>query len=159
MIQTKNDFQLLRREDQVVLRRGDPEHDVPVKLVWVRPITGRGGSVSLLDPGKKKEVALLDSLEALDPASRAIAEEELSRRYLVPRITRVIRATANFGVRYWHVETDRGERRFALKHASKNAMWITDEHLVLRDTLGCRYEIQPFSALDGRSRAEVERVI
>jgi len=36
---------------------------------------------------------------------------------------------------------------------------LTDDHLVLEDTLGCRYEIKPFSALDARSRAEVSKVI
>ena len=57
------------------------------------------------------------------------------------------------------VETNLGERRFALKHASKHAIWLTDDHLVLKDTLGCRYEIKPYSALDVRSRAEVEKVL
>ena len=142
-----------------MLRREDADAEVPVKLVWVRPISGRGGEVACLDPKKKTEVAMLSSLAALDPDSRRVAEEELGRRYLVPRITRVLRATANFGVRYWHVETDLGERRFALKHAAKNAVWITEDHLVLRDTLGCRYEIKPYSVLDRASRAEVEKVI
>jgi len=159
MIKPANHVQLLRREDQVFLRFHRGGTQTPVKVVWARPISGRGDEVCFVDPAQKKEVLMLESLEALDPASRAIAEEELSRRYLVPRITRVIRATASFGVRYWHVETDLGERRFALKHASKNAVWVSEEHLVLRDTLGCRYEINPFSSLDPRSRAEVERVI
>ena len=71
----------------------------------------------------------------------------------------ILCATANYGIRYWHVETNLGERRFALKHAGKNAFWLTDDHLMLRDTLGCRYEIRSFSALDPRSQAEVQGVI
>ena len=114
--------------------------------------------MSILDT-RKNEVVLLSSLEALDPDSRRIAEEELAARYFVPRITRVVQTLANFGIRYWHVETDRGERRFALKNASKNAFWLDDDHLMLRDTLGCLYEIKPYSGLDPRSVSEVEKVI
>lgn len=159
MSRAENRFLLKRRQDQVVLHRPEPESEVPVKLVWARPITARGGPLSLVDREKKTEVLMLESLDALDPDSRRIAQEELTARYLMPRITRVILATAHFGVHYWHVETDRGERQFALKHASKNAVWLSDDHLVLRDTLGCRYEIKPYSGLDRHSRAQVERAI
>jgi hypothetical protein len=151
-------IQLRRQGDQVVLDPGDGKEPKPVKLVWAQPVSRRGGPVSILD-AEKNEIAMLPNLDALDPESRQVAEDELLGRYLVARITRVIRARATYGVRYWHVETDRGERRFAIKHTSKNAIWVTDNHLVLRDTLGCRYEINPFSALDRRSRAEVEKVL
>ena len=152
------EFRLLREEDELFVRFEGSDTKTSVKLVWARPISGRGGSICLLDRDKK-EVAMLKSLDSFDPDSRVIAEEELAKRYLVPRITRVIRATANFGIRYWHVETDLGRRHFALKNASKNAVWISDDHLVLRDTLGCRYEINPYSGLDPRSRTLVEKVI
>ena len=157
MIKATDNIRFLRQGDTVVLRRGD-DGDTPVKLVWARPVSRRGGDICILDRDKR-EVGMLRGLDELDDESRRIAEEELSRRYLVPRITRVVRTSANFGIRYWHVETDRGERTFALKQASKNAVWIDDDHLMLRDTLGCRYEIRPFSELDLHSRAEVEKVI
>jgi len=160
MTERQRDFQLLRDADQVFLRFTGQESDarMPVKLAWVRPLSARGGEVSIID-SDKKEVLLLDSLADLDPDSRAVAEDELAKRYVIPRITRVTRTSAEFGMRYLYVETDLGLRNFALKHASKNAVWITDDHLMLRDTLGCRYEINPFSALDDRSRAEIDKVI
>ena len=158
MQEQMKDFELLREHDQVFIQFRDTGTKTPVKLVWARPLTSRGTQVSLVDE-KKREVLMLDSLDWLSPASRKIAEEELRRRYVLPRITRVIQTSADFGVRYWRVETNLGERRFALKHASKHAIWLTDDHLVLEDTLGCRYEIKPYSALDGRSRAEVEKVL
>jgi len=151
-------IRLRRRGDQVVVDAGDGAEAKPVRLVWARPVEDRGGPVSILDE-KNNEVALLPDLDSLDPESRKLAEEALSGRYLIPRITRVISTRATFGMRYWHVETEQGERRFAIKHTSKNATWVTEDHLVLRDTLGCRYEIKPLSALDRRSRAEVEKVL
>jgi len=152
------EFRLVRQGDEVLLAYEGGTETIPVRLAWARPITGKGGAVCIVDR-QKNQLAMLPSLDALDPESRKVAQEELARRYLMPRITRVISATASFGVRYWHVETDLGERHFALKQASKNATWVSEDHLILRDTLGCLYEINPFSALDSRSRAEVDKVL
>ena len=102
---------------------------------------------------------MLPGLDAFDPASREIAEQELEQTYLIPRITRVVSARPRFGNRYWEVETDRGYRRFAMRDPRKNITWITGEHLVIRDVLGNRYEINPFSELDPESQAQVEMVI
>jgi hypothetical protein len=158
MSKTVKEFKLIKEGDQVFLQFGDSETKTAVKLVWARPITAKGADISFVGPDKQ-EVLMISGLDALEAKSRKIAEEEIARRYVFPRITRVISATASFGVRYWHVETDLGERHFALKNASKNAVWLTDEHLVLNDTLGCRYQVTPYSALDEPSRAEIEKVI
>jgi len=158
MSKAVKEFRLTREGDQVFLQFGDSEMKTAVKLVWVRPITARGSEISFIGPDKQ-EVLMISGLDALESKSRKVAEEEIARRYVFPRITRVISATASFGVRYWHVETDLGERHFALKNASKNAVWLTDEHLVLNDTLGCRYQVTSYSSLDERSRDEIEKVI
>lgn len=149
---------LLRKQDQVMARLNDTAEEIPVKVLWARPISGRGEEISILGMDKK-EVLMLDSLECLDPGSRKIAEEELDRRYLVPRIIVVKKTEANFGNRYWEVETDRGPRRFLMKDPNTNAIWITDDKLIIRDSLGNHYEIESLAALDDRSRAEVEKVI
>jgi hypothetical protein len=121
-------------------------------------VSGRGRQVCFLDE-QKREVLMIDSLDGLDPESRRVAEAELERRYLIPKITRVVRTAAHFGSRYWEVETDRGPRRFAMKDPAKNAVWISDDHLILRDTLGNRYEIPSFATLDQWSRSQVAKVL
>ena len=154
---TASDIQFIREGDSVFARDGNGAK-TPVKVVWARPLSARGGEICVVNRDNK-HVLMLGRLDELDADSRRVAEEELAKRYLLPRITRVVSTTADFGMRYWHVVTDLGERRFALKHASKNAIWVDADHLVLRDTLGCRYEIRPYSDLDPASRAEVEKVI
>jgi hypothetical protein len=149
---------LRRLGDQVLLRLAGSDREVAVRIVWARPVSGRGQAVCFLDE-KKHEVLMLDSLDALDAQSRGVAEAELEKRYLIPKITRVVRTAAHFGSRYWDVETDRGRRRFAMRDPTKNAIWISDDHLVLRDTLGNRYEIPSFSGLDVASRSHVAKVI
>lgn len=152
------DISLRMEGDQLLLRRAGETADTAVKVVWARPISTRGGEIAILTQ-EQKELYTLPGLDALDPDSRKAAEADLARRYTFPRILRVREATADFGIRYWRVETDRGERHFAMRHAFKNAIWLTPDHLVLQDTFGCRYEINPYSALDEKSRAEVEKVL
>ena len=149
---------LLRKEGRVFLQLGKDEPEKPVRLVWARPISGRGKEICILDE-KKRAVLMLPGLDALDADSRKIAKEELERGYLIPRITRVISARPRLGHRYWEVETDCGPRRFATRDPRKNVTRITGEHLVIRDVLGNRFEINPFSGLDPESRAQVEMVI
>jgi len=150
-------IEFIRKADQVLIRLENGE-EKPVKLVWVRPVTGRGQEISAIGMDKA-EVMMLASIDELDPSSKRIAEEELTRRYLVPDITKVNRAEANFGNRYQHVETDHGPRSFLMKDPAANIIWVTDDNLVIRDTLGNRYQVKSFSALDAQSRALMENVI
>lgn len=151
-------IRLRRKGDQILFDTGDGQEGRPVRLLWARPIAGRGQHLSILDE-KRNELGFVDGLDALDPESRRIAEDELAVRYLVPRITRVIRTRACFGVRYLHVQTEIGERKFAVKDATRDIVWLNDDHLILRDTMGCRYEIKPFSGLDPVSQREARRVL
>ena len=148
---------LVRKLDRVFIKFGDSDKEVPVKLVWTRPVSGKGQEVSIIGK-EKKEILMLKDLNSLDQDSRKIAEEELEKRYLIPRITQVIRTHASFGNRYWDVQTDRGHRKFAMKDPRKNVIWVTNDQLIIRDTLGNRYEIESFSRLDTWSKAEVEKV-
>jgi hypothetical protein len=149
---------LMRRHDQVCVCRDGEAEPVPVKVVWMRPVSGVGQEVALLDE-KKREVAMIRSLDELDAGSRAIAEEELQRRYLMAKIHRVINAWAQLGTRYLYVETDRGVRQFVIKNPNRDLVWLGGDHIVIRDTLGNRYEIASLAGLDAASRAKLESVI
>jgi hypothetical protein len=131
---------------------------VPVRVAWARPLTGAGEEIAFLDE-KKKTVATIASPAALDPASRAIAEEELAYRYFIPRITRVASAAAHFGLLFWEVETDKGPLSFTMRASHKNAVRLGDGALVLLDGLGNRYRIDSVDALDERSRREIGKVL
>jgi len=158
MQKPEREFVLLRKHDQVVIRFADGGDELPVRLTWARPIYGRGCEVSLLDE-HKHEVLTLPGLDCLDVESRRVAEDELTKRYLVARIKRVIHAEAHFGNRYLHVETEQGVRRLAMKDPARNAIWVTDDRLIVRDSLGNRFEVPSFSALDPASRVELMKVI
>lgn len=147
---------LIRREDQVLARREGEW--VPVTLVWARPVSGRGQEVCILDK-EGKELAMVPGLDRLCGDSRRIAAEELEKRYLIPKIHRVPATNAHFGSRYWEVETDCGPRRFLIKDPNASVVWVTSDHIIIKDTMGNRYEIESLAALDDGSRLHVDRVL
>jgi len=152
------DIRLERRGAEVVARTvpdGEPE---PVKLVWLRPIREVGGAFSIVT-AKRRELALVHRFEELEPASREVARAALSEQYLVPTILEVRATKSLFGARIWDVETDRGRRQFSMKDPHINAIWVTSDHLVLRDASGNRYDIPAFAALPPASRARALRVL
>ena len=150
----------LWREDGRVMYRGaaggDPE---AVRVVWALPLSGRGGPVSIMLAGKKKEAAYLSSLDALAGESRRVAEEELAAGMILPRITAIRSIRPRFGNYYWEVDTDMGPRRFLLVSPENNSHRPHPDVIIVRDVSGNCYEISPVSGLDRDSLLELDRVL
>jgi predicted transcriptional regulator with HTH domain len=88
-----------------------------------------------------------------------VAEEALYDRYRISIVESVEHSFVNHGHRYLKVQTNRGFRYFNLKEPGKNVTHVTDDHLVIRDSMGNRYEIQSVKALDAESRQRLELVL
>ena len=158
MSSTTHTFRLTRKAGRVLFHPGSDGAEQPARLVWACPISSRPGAFAILDE-KKKELAFVTDWAGLDPESRRIAEDELRLRYLMPKIQRVIRTHAQLGTRYWEVATDHGPQHFVIRNPNRDVVWFGDDRLVLRDTLGNRYEIESLTALDSHSQTEIDRVI
>ena len=74
-------------------------------------------------------------------------------------IKRIDSLRSEFGVSYWEVQTDRGNREFVVRNVSENAQWITDRRLLLLDVDGNRFEISNLEVLDKKSRGLIEMVL
>jgi hypothetical protein len=149
---------LVRKHDQL-FACGESGDLTPVRLVYARPISARDQEVSVLHAKKGQELAWLPNLDALDAESRAIAEAELAARYCIAIIENVQESKVNHGHRYLKVDTDRGFRYFHLKEPGKNVTYLTPDHLVIRDSMGNRYEIPSLAALGPESCERLNRVI
>lgn len=148
-----------QRGDAVFFVPNSGGEEIPVRFVWARPLTGRGGPVSVLKADKKKEVLYLQSLDLLDEESRRLAERELAAAAVLPRITRVVSTAVRFGNYYWHVETNLGPAKFLITSLEANVSRPHPDALLLKDSYGNCYEIASLSALDPLSRAEIDRVL
>jgi hypothetical protein len=129
-----------------------------VKLFQSAPLSRPNEYLALLD-SKSEEIALVKRLEDLTEDSQKIAQRELGRRYLTARIEQIPQIKQEFGVTYWHVNTNRGERDFVMQSLSESCIWLSDSHLLLIDVDGNRFEIADRYALDSLSQKQLEKVL
>lgn len=141
---TRDEFRRLR-----VMVDGQTEH-IDLRPAPVFPISAMASYLSLVDE-KGKEVLLLRDPENLDPDSLRVLQEEISRTYFVPRITRIYHIEDAHGAARWEVETDRGFRVFDIRDR-EDVRFIGRTRLLLQDADGNRFEIADINALDERSR-------
>ncbi|MES2460885.1 MAG: DUF1854 domain-containing protein [Armatimonadota bacterium] len=140
------------------LTLGDRWSYPQVKLYQAAPLSQPGKYLSL-QSGKGEEIALVENLADFTPAARAIVEEEIRRRYLTAKIETISEIRTEFGVTYWHVQTDRGPRDFVMQSLSESCVWLSDTHLLLVDVDGNRFEIADRSALDQGSKTRLASVL
>lgn len=134
------------------------DHSYPaVKLYQAWPLSQPQRYLSLQD-ARGEEIVMVPQIAELESQSRAVAEEELRRRYLTSRITGVQHIRSEFGVTYWHVSTDRGERDFVVQSLSESCVWLSERHVLIVDVDGNRFEITDIGALDESSRAQLQFV-
>jgi hypothetical protein len=129
-----------------------------VKIFQSAPLSKPQEYLAFLD-GKSEEIALVRRLEDLSADSQKIAKQELDKRYLTARITKVPHIKQEFGVTYWNVETDRGTREFVMQSLSESCVWLSDTHLLLIDVDGNRFEIADKNVLDLISQKQLEKVL
>ncbi len=153
-----NKFKLQRKLGKVFIKYIDSEKEIAVKIVWARPVSGRGEELSILTE-KGKELETLAGLNVLEEKCAVIATEELEKRYLIPKITQVKKARTCSGNRYMEVETDRGSKTILIKDPNSNVIWFTNDRLMIRDTLGNRFEILSLTGLSNNSQKEIDKII
>ena len=95
----------------------------------------------------------------MDAASRAIVDDELSRRYLTSIVLNINSARNEFGTSYWEVETDRGRREFVVQNVAENARWFGGKRLLITDVDGNRFEIPNLDRLDRASQVLVAQIL
>ena len=66
---------------------------------------------------------------------------------------------SDFGVTYWHVNTDKGERDFVVQSMSESCVWLSERHLLVVDVDGNRFEFPDLGAYDAVSLAHLETVL
>ena len=128
-----------------------------VRPARVFPVSEAAGFVSFLGI-EDKEALMLRSLCGLDPESRRVLEEEMTRAYFVPRIIQILEIEYAHGAARWEVETDRGYRLFDIRDR-EDVKVIEGRRVLLQDADGNRYEVADVGELDERSRRLIDSQI
>jgi hypothetical protein len=109
---------------------------------------------------KDKEIGMLVTLKELSAESRAILDEELTRRYFVPKIQRFVAFTEDFGNYTFTVETDRGERTFPVSNLRESVVELLPRgRYLLTDRDGQRYEIPTLDGVEPKIAALFQRFV
>lgn len=123
------------------------------RLMRSHPLSDPDRYISIrTPPPKSKEVGLLRNWRKLDPESRRLVEAELERRYLHPRVKRIVSVKDYGGLQLCILETDRGVREVTLRDVRDNVIYLGATRLLITDAEGNRYDIADIEALDRRSR-------
>lgn len=126
---------------------------VPVRCF---PLTHPAQWISLGDRDGR-EVLLLETLDGLDEAGRALLLAELQRREFMPVVRQVLSIhPEDADPSDWHVLTDRGEARFTLP-GEDSVRPLGPGNYVLSDAHGIRYRVTDLRALDAGSRRLLAR--
>jgi hypothetical protein len=129
-----------------------------VSVFRMFPLTHPDHYFSIRD-GAARELGVLRSLEELDPAGRDCVLVSLTRRYMAAQVRKIVRARERFGVVEWEVETHRGFCRFTTRDLRDNIRRLPNQHYVIPDVEGNRYDIPNLAALDIQSQAWLFRYL
>ena len=134
----------------VVHLRGRGEPYVDVRPARCFPWSVPECYVSLRDP-EGRELALLETLAGLDPASREAIEKELADKVFNPKIHRIVEYEHEMGVTTITAETDRGRVTFHVRSRDDVRM-LSPTRALFRDADGNTYELPDIGSLDPQSR-------
>lgn len=129
-----------------------------VKVVRAAPLTQPDRYFCILDI-KDEAICMIEDLDQLESASHPRVQEEMDRRYLTAEIKSILSLQNEYGVSYWHVETNRGNREFVAKSVAEHAQWLGERRLMIFDVDGNRFEVTDIDKLDKRSQGLLESVL
>ncbi len=134
---------------QLVLVDGAGQRSVGVAPMRAFPVSDPDHWISICDAAGHEIVCIVNWSE-VTPEVRAILEEELSRRELIPVITRILSATTEEPSQ-WTVETDRGPSTFQI-NSEEDVRRLEPHQASILDSHGVRYLIRDVRRLDATSR-------
>lgn len=151
-------FQLVRDPwDRLVLTDETGAEHVGVVPVRAFPIGHPHGWLVLTD-AQGRELRCIPDPADLPAVSRALVEEELTRREFVPVIRRVRNVSSYLEPAEWEVETDRGLTRFVLR-TEDDVRRLGPYRALILDAQGIRYLVPDTRELDAYGRRAVERYL
>ena len=125
------------------------------------PITDPDEFISIREPdskdkGKGNEIGMIRYLSDFNPETQALLNEELSRRYFTPQISKIFSVKDKFGYSYWDVQTSAGKISFVMNNPSSNIRTLEDGRVFIHDIDGNCFEITEPQKLDKASFRHIE---
>jgi len=129
-----------------------------VRISRAFPFSDPEAYIGLRD-GNDAEIGLIEDMKALDPASRALLDIELERRYFTPKVEAVTVADEVHGLVTFRVKTDRGDRTIVIRNLRDSSFQLGPNRLMLVDIDGNRYELPDVRSLGPVAYTVLAKVI
>ena len=142
---------------QLALIDRDGTRHPGVQPVRAFPLSAPGEGVALMS-ADGHELAWFDRLDELEPASRAVLEDELARREFMPQVQAISGVSSFSTPCEWDVLTDRGATRFTLR-SEDDIRRLVGGRLLVTDSHGIHYEVVDMKKLDRPSRRILDRFL
>jgi hypothetical protein len=101
---------------------------------------------------KGEELGVIEDLAELQPDSREAVRLELSFRYMIPKVTRILKIKQLPGMWRWDMETTLGPIKLTMRNLHEHVQRVGRTGLLLTDLDGNRCEITDTENLDASSR-------
>jgi hypothetical protein len=151
-------FQLTRDSfGKLALTTEDGQVHQGVSPVRAFPIQSPDQGISLV-LGDGKEVAWIDAMADLPPATRTLLQDELDGREFMPEISHIASVSSFATPCTWFVRTDRGDTEFVLKDEG-DIRRIGDASLLVADNHGIHYLVRNMFTIDKHSRKILDRFL
>lgn len=139
----------------VFLKDGAPHQVNPVRAF---PLSAPLHGISLVGEDGK-EVLWIADMEAVDPAARALLDEDLAAREFQPLIERILSVSTFSVPSIWTLETDRGPVQMTLKAEEDIRKLHGRQNLLITSADGVHYRLPDTNRLDKASRKLLERFL
>jgi hypothetical protein len=112
---------------------------IDVKVACALPLSNPEAYLGVRD-AQDKDVGLIPNWKSLNPDSLNIINEALERAYFLPKVLKVRDVKESYGVVVWDVETNFGDRRYAVRNMRDNSVTLSAERVLMTDVEGNRFE-------------------
>ena len=153
-----SDFLLSRNQaGRLLLTLQDGRTHEGVVPVRAFPLQAPGEFVAFMSL-EGKEVAWVDDLSKLPEEMRALVNEEIALREMMPTIQRIVSVSTLSTPSTWDVVTDRGATKLILK-GEEDIRRLSGSTLIITDSHGLRFILPDIQALDKNSRRILDRFL
>jgi hypothetical protein len=139
------------------LTAANGERHEAVTPVRAFPIAAPDEGISLINY-EGHEVAWIERIADLPPATAQLLDEELASREFVPEIEQITEVSSFACPSTWQVRTNRGNAVLVLK-GEEDIRRLTQTRLLIADSNGIQFLIRDLSELDRHSRKLLDRFL
>ncbi len=145
----------LKKED------GSIEEFERVVVLRSFPISNPFEYISVREPSAKHrgngdEIGMIRDIKSLSKDERDLIEEELSRRYFTPELTKIYSVKEKFGYVYFEAQSSAGKVKFVLSNPYSNFRRLENGSVLISDMDGNCFIIPNPLSLDKSSYKKIE---